>query len=95
VIALKEHFAKTGIYDVEMFTFTDNFVSDHANAQQPHIVRVSVATSPAGNTRGWKLHVIHIAEKCIQQGTGGLSREEMLSSVMGGVDMLLFVTLGE
>jgi hypothetical protein len=83
VIALEEFYSKTGIHDVELFMFTDNMVSENAFFEL--VLRMRLLEMHGG----WKLHVIHIAGKCIiQQGTNELSRGDIMSGVMRGVDML-------
>jgi hypothetical protein len=100
VIALEEYFTKTEIHDVEMFMFTDNFVLENALyrgiSSNPILFGLVLRLRLLGMHGGWNLHVIHIAAKrTIQQGTDGLSQGDMVSSAMGGVDILSFFPFGE
>jgi hypothetical protein len=100
VIALEEYNSKTGIRYVELFTFTDNMVSDNAfyrgTSSSPILFELVLRLRQLEMHGGWKLHVIHIAGKrMIQQGTDGLSRGDMMSGGMEGFDMLSFVPLGK
>jgi hypothetical protein len=100
VIALEEYYSKTGIHDVELFMFTYNMVSENAfyigTSSSPILFELVLWLRLLKMHGGWKLHVIHIAGKCmIQKGTDGLSQGDMMSGIMGGVDMLSFVPLGK
>jgi hypothetical protein len=100
VIALEEHYSKTGIHDVELFMFTDKMVYENAfyrgTSSSPILFELVMRLRLLEMHDSWKLHVIHISGKrMIQQGTDGLSRGDMMSGVMGGVDMLSFVPLGK
>jgi hypothetical protein len=93
VIALEEYYSETGIYDVELFMFTDNMMSDNAfyrgTSSSPILFELVLWLRLLEMHGGWKLHVIHIAGKrTIKQGTDGLYRVDMMYGVMGGVDML-------
>jgi hypothetical protein len=85
---------------VELFIFTDNMVSENAfyrgTSSSPILFELVLRLHLLEMHGGWKLHVIHISGKrTIQQGTDGLSQGDMMSGVMGGVDLLSFVPLGE
>jgi hypothetical protein len=100
VIAFEEYYSKTGVHDVELFMFTDNTVSENAfyrgTSVSPILFELVLRLHLLEMHGGWKLHVIHIAVKrMIQQCTDGLYRGDMMSGVMGGVDMLPSVTLGK
>jgi hypothetical protein len=95
VIALEENYSKTVIHDVELFMFTDNKVSENAfyrgTSSSPILLELVLRLHLLEMHGGWKLHVIHIAGKRMtQQGTDGFSRGDIMSGVMGGVDMLSF-----
>jgi hypothetical protein len=100
VIALGEYYSKTGIHNVELLMFSDNMVSENAfyigTSSSPILFELVMWLHLLEMHGGWKLHAIHIAGKrMIQQGTDGLSRGDMMSGVMRGVDMLSFVPLGK
>jgi hypothetical protein len=85
---------------VELFTFTDNMVSENAfyrgASSSPILFELVLLLRLLEIHGGWKLHVIYIAGKLmIQQDTYGLSRGDMMSGVMGVIDMLSFVPLGK
>jgi hypothetical protein len=99
VITLEEYYSKTGIHDVELLMFTENMVYENAfyigTSRSPILFELVLRICLLEMHGGWKIHVIHISGKrMIQQGTDGLSQGDMISGVMGGVDMLSFVPLG-
>jgi hypothetical protein len=98
VRALEEYFEETGERDVELFMFTDNFVTECAffkgTSRSDLLFELVLRLRLLEMHSGWKLHVIHIAgTRMIRQGADGLSRGDMLSGVMGGKSMLSFVPL--
>jgi hypothetical protein len=100
VIALEEYYSNTGIHNVELFMFTYNMVSENefyrGTSRSPILFELVLPLRLLEMHGGWKLHVIHISGKrMIQKGTDGLSRGDMMSGVMGGVEMLSFVPLGK
>jgi hypothetical protein len=98
VRALEEYFEETGERDVELFMFTDNFVTECAffkgTSSSDSLFELVLRLRLLEMHSGWKLHVIHIAgTRMIRQGADGLSRGDFLSGVMGGKSMLSFVPL--
>jgi hypothetical protein len=80
--------------------FTDNIVSENAFnggiSSSPILFDLVLRLLLLEMHGGWKLHVIHIAQKrMIQKGTDGLSQGEIMYGIMGGVEMLPFVPLGK
>jgi hypothetical protein len=85
--------------DIEVFMFTDNYVTDCAyfkgTLSIPMLFELVLRLRKFELHSGWKIHVIHIARtQMIAQGTDGVSRGDMLTGVMGGEDMLTFIPLG-
>jgi hypothetical protein len=98
VRALEECYEETGERDVELFMFTDNFVTECAffkgTSSSSLLFELVLRLRLLEMHAGWKLHVIHVAgTRMIRQGADGLSRGDMLSGVMGGKDMLCFAPL--
>jgi hypothetical protein len=79
VIALEEYFLKMGIHDVELFMFTDNFVSQNVfyrgTSSSPILFELVLRLGLLEMHGGWKLRVFHISGKrMIQKGMDELSR---------------------
>jgi hypothetical protein len=62
VITLEEYLLKTGILDVELFMFTNRFVSENA-FYSPILFKLVLRICLLEMHGAWKLHVIHISGK--------------------------------
>jgi hypothetical protein len=83
---------------IEVFMFTDNYVTECAyfrcTSSSPILFNLVLRLRKLELHVGWKIHVIHIAgTRMINQGMDGLSRGDMIAGVMGGADMLTFIPL--
>jgi hypothetical protein len=83
---------------IEVFMFTDNYVTECAYfkgiSSSPILFYLVLRLRKLEHHTGWKIRVIHIARTwMICQGTDELSRGDMLTGVMGGVDMLTLIPL--
>jgi hypothetical protein len=84
--------------DIEVFMFTDNYVTECAyflgTSSSPILFDLVLRLRKLKLHAGWKIHVINIAgTRMISQGTDGLSRGDMITGAMGGADMLTFIHL--
>ena len=98
VRALEEYYEETGERDVELFMFTDNFVTECAffngTSRSSLLFELVLRLRLLEMNSGWKLHVLHIAgARMIRQGADALSRGDLLTGVMGGEEMLSFLPL--
>jgi hypothetical protein len=83
---------------VELFMFTDNFVTkwDYFQVTSTSLILFGLVLwlRILEMHMGWNIHVIHVAgTPIIEQGTDGISRGDMMTGVMGGADMLSFFPL--
>ncbi len=98
VDTIQDGIASGGLYDLEIFIFTDNVVAEGAyykgNADNCFLFELVLQLMCLEMSGTIKLHVIYVAGECmIIQDTDGLSWSDYTAGVMSGAHMLQFVPL--
>jgi hypothetical protein len=96
---LKRVVRENGLYDCEMFIFTDNTTAENAfwkgTSKSKYLSDLIVELRELERDYRLHLHVCHVSGKrMILQGTDGLSRGDYSEGVMRGENFLKFIPIG-